>query len=290
MHLTRLPSVEAFTRRVSDFLLAREAEHNLLLGIAATLQTRPEIYDAPPYLAAVEDHGKVIAVALRTPPHNLLLSETVDDAAVDVLAEDARRAYATLPGVLGPVRRSRIFAERWRQLSGQPFRRGMAQRIYQLNAVTPLPTVPGALRRATLDDLALAVEWYGAFSAEAEVAMDPARIERNVRARLTAAESGLAFWVVDGRPVSIAGHGGPTRHGIRIGPVYTPPAERRRGYASACTAALSQQLLDGGRRFCYLFTDLANPTANHIYQEIGYRAVADVDEYRFDAVGAEGIS
>jgi predicted GNAT family acetyltransferase len=92
---------------------------------------------------------------------------------------------------------------------------------------------------------------------------------------------------VDDRPVSLAGYGGPTRHGIRIGPVYTPPAERRRGYASACVAALSQQLLDRGRRFCFLFTDLANPTSNHIYQQIGYRPVSDVDEYRF-GVAADG--
>jgi predicted GNAT family acetyltransferase len=68
---------------------------------------------------------------------------------------------------------------------------------------------------------------------------------------------------------------------MRIGPVYTPPALRKRGYASALTAALSQELLDSGRKFCFLFTDLANPTSNRIYQQIGYQAVCDVDEYRF---------
>jgi predicted GNAT family acetyltransferase len=40
-------------------------------------------------------------------------------------------------------------------------------------------------------------------------------------------------------------------------------------------------MLAEGRRFCFLFTDLGNPTSNHIYQEIGYRPVADVDVYRF---------
>jgi predicted GNAT family acetyltransferase len=40
-------------------------------------------------------------------------------------------------------------------------------------------------------------------------------------------------------------------------------------------------LLGGGRRFCFLFTDLANPTANKIYQAIGYRPVIDVDMYHF---------
>ena len=69
--------------------------------------------------------------------------------------------------------------------------------------------------------------------------------------------------------------------GIRIGPVYTPPALRGRGYASACVARLSQDKLDEGRTFCFLYTDLSNPTSNHIYQEIGYEPVCDVADYRF---------
>jgi uncharacterized protein len=63
--------------------------------------------------------------------------------------------------------------------------------------------------------------------------------------------------------------------------VYTPPELRGRGYASACVAALTQQLLDSGRRFVFLFTDLANPTSNSIYQTVGYRPVSDVDQYQF---------
>jgi len=93
-------------------------------------------------------------------------------------------------------------------------------------------------------------------------------------------DGGIVVWE-EGEPVSLAGFGGPTPNGIRIGPVYTPPGLRRRGYASALTAALTQQLLDGGRRFCFLFTDLANETSNSIYQRIGYRPVSDVDQWSF---------
>jgi len=44
---------------------------------------------------------------------------------------------------------------------------------------------------------------------------------------------------------------------------------------------LSQRQLDRGRRFCTLFTDLANPTSNALYQRIGYRPIADFLEIRF---------
>ncbi|MFN6462352.1 MAG: GNAT family N-acetyltransferase [Nostoc sp. DedVER02] len=50
---------------------------------------------------------------------------------------------------------------------------------------------------------------------------------------------------------------------------YTPPEYRRKGYATACVAALSQKQLDQGCRHCFLIADLANLTANHIYQAIG---------------------
>ena len=45
---------------------------------------------------------------------------------------------------------------------------------------------------------------------------------------------------------------------------------------------VQQAALDDGKRFCFLFTDAANPTSNHIYQEIGYEHVRDVHIYRFD--------
>jgi predicted GNAT family acetyltransferase len=75
--------------------------------------------------------------------------------------------------------------------------------------------------------------------------------------------------------VSVAGYGGDTPNGIRIGPVFTPPELRGRGYATSLVAQLSSRLLAEGRRFCFLYTDLANPTANAIYERIGYVRVCE---------------
>jgi predicted GNAT family acetyltransferase len=67
----------------------------------------------------------------------------------------------------------------------------------------------------------------------------------------------------------------------RVSWVYTPGPLRRRGYAAACVAALSQQVLDRGAEAVMLYTDLANPTSNAVYQRIGYRAVGDAVDLRF---------
>ena len=90
------------------------------------------------------------------------------------------------------------------------------------------------------------------------------------------------MWEDGGEVVALAAFGSPTPGGTRIGPVYTPPGRRRRGYATSLVAALSAWLLEHGRRRCYLYTDLANPTSNAIYRRIGYEQVAESAEYAYE--------
>jgi predicted GNAT family acetyltransferase len=56
-----------------------------------------------------------------------------------------------------------------------------------------------------------------------------------------------------------------------------------RGYGSAVTAAVTAEQLAEGRTFCFLYTDLANPTSNKIYTDLGYEPVCDAVDYAFEA-------
>jgi len=149
-------------------------------------------------------------------------------------------------------------------------------RIYRLNSVAPPTGVSGAPSVASQDDVDHLVEWFSAFQREsgAVSTSDEARIRQLV------ANETILIWR-DPHPVSMVSCYSPTPNGIRISSVYTPPEYRNHGYASAAVAEMSQRQLDAGRTFCYLFTDLANPTSNSIYQQIGYRPVCDVDAYTF---------
>jgi hypothetical protein len=271
--LDRYEEVGTFLAAAGAYLRAREAEHNLLLGIAGTLRDAPEVYDeGPPLLATVADGGTVVAVALRTPPYNLILSEVDDLAAVDALADGLRDEE--LPGVVGPPGAVQRFAERWTERTGDGWEVQLEERIFRLQRVAaPLPP-PGAMRAAELADRDLVVDWIVAFGEEALPETDAARVAESVDDSLAGIGRRIFLWQ-DGEPVSLVGAGGETPNGIRIGPVYTPPRLRGRGYASALTAAVSQAMLDEGRRFCFLYTDLANPTSNKIYQAIGYEPVTD---------------
>jgi len=288
MELTRYQRAIDLPAAAGEFLAAREGEHNLPLGILGTLRDHPEVYPEPPYLAVVRDDGAIALVAIRTPPHNLIVSEAGAPAdrvaaAMAVLVSDVQAVMPDLPGVTGPKATAGPFVERWSAATGSTARLVTAERAFRLSRVIPPPAPPGRWRLAEERDRSLLAAWLLAFHREAlpEEETLP-ELDATVGRWIRGIDRQVYFWEVDGRVVSMVGAGSPTPNGIRIGPVYTPPEARGRGYASALTAATSQDQLDQGREFCFLFTDLANPTSNHIYQTIGYEPVADIDMYRFD--------
>jgi len=283
--LTRFTSASEFRSRTEAFLIQHEAQNNVPLGLITTLLHNPSLYPQPPYLVAVEEASVTLAVAVMTPPYQLVLAHTERREALPLIAHDVRAFRPDLHGVVGPTPASLWFAEIWREQTGQTFRRNMAERIYQLEKVNSVTRVPGTMRAVEADDRSLLLEWLAAFNQEALGEAHPERVERSINNLFQSQRTtrGMFLWMAEGeRPVAMAGYGGVTPNGARVGPVYTPPAERRKGYASALVAELSQHLLDDGRKYCFLFTDLLNPTSNHIYQQIGYAPVCDADEYRFN--------
>jgi predicted GNAT family acetyltransferase len=289
MQLERLSDIGEFAARVEPYLLEHEATHCLILGLLATLPRDPIPADEIPYMALVEDEGAVVLVAMRTQPFNVILSLIASAYAADpsealaLIASDLwARYHDTLPGVHAPVSVARLFAERWRAQSGKVAHLAVQERIYELETVIPVRGVPGTWRRPIETDREVLVRWLDAFAAEALGPKEHLDGAEWVDRYFTSSTRGGYLWEDGGVPVSFVSYGNPTLHGIRIGPVYTPPEQRGHGYASACVAMLSQHLLESGRDFCYLFTDLANPTSNHIYQAVGYNPVSDVDIYEFE--------
>ena len=291
MHATRYSDLATFAARVQPFLFTHEAEHCLPIGILSTRLAGLHESAESPYLACVEeDDGRIALVAIQTPPHNLVLSLLADFAAptasIQALVSDLCAAQRALPGAIGPTILAASFAGAWSKASGVHAEVSRRERIFRLQQVRwPVP-VAGAMRHIEERDRDLLRIWLRDFTREA-LGQAIADIDGEIDSRLRGGVRGMYLWE-DGQPVSLAGFGNPTPHGIRIGPVYTPLELRGRGYASALVAQTSQRLLDEGRRFCFLFTDLANPTSNHVYQQIGYEPVSDVVEFAFQAAASDG--
>jgi predicted GNAT family acetyltransferase len=267
-----------FLERAEGLLLADEARHNLILGLAGTLRDSPEFYREHK-LWLVTDAGEVVGGALRTPPHNLVIAKPRTPAAHEALAA---AIGGPLPGVTAAVPEAESFADAWQAKTRTRRRLRVSQRIYALEEVRPVEGVAGGGRKATDADRPLLRLWLRHFGIEAlREQQDEERTERLLDHRLGSDSAGFVIWE-DGLPVSLAGFGGETPHGVRVGPVYTPPVLRGRGYGSAVTAAVSAERLAAGRRFCFLYTDATNPTSNKIYTEIGYEPVCDAVDYAFE--------
>jgi uncharacterized protein len=277
LRLRRFSDPAAFREEAEAWLLESEAEHNLLLGLVSGLGTSTGNYKPPFYFCTIERDEKVQGCAFRTPPFKLGVTR-MPDQAMPLLVEDVGHVYSELPGVLGPEAVAQRFARLWSQGKGVSAEVGVRQGIYHLTRVAmPEPPAAGRLRSAVQEDLEFLIEWTLAFASDTRMMppLDPRRsVERQV------SEGQMWLWE-DAKPRSMAGVSGYTPQGARIGYVYTPPAFRGRGYASACVAHLSQRVLDGSRKFCFLYTDLSNPTSNTMYRRIGYALVCEVVDYNF---------
>lgn len=224
----------------------------------------------------VRDGGEVVGAAMRTPPFSLSLSPMPTDA-LEVLAGEVLAADPELPGVAGfEATVDGFLAASARR--GGPGADAVSRRLPQLLYEAPsvrVPEVEGDFSFATEVDAELLVAWTDAFGVEVDGPHRPAG-DRRAMVDAAIAEQRDALWRVDGTAVSLAGHAIPvqTPSGAvtRVGPVYTPPELRRRGYAGAVTGRLTQEILARGSR-AILYTDALNPTSNHVYQDLGYELV-----------------
>jgi uncharacterized protein len=272
--------IEAFARLARPLLSAQEALYCLPLGILHSLLHDPGRYSRA-VLLSVHDRTDLIGIAWMTPPHPFGLT-AMEAGVLDELARFCTTLAEPLSGAVGPVPAVDEFARAWLRLTSRKPVSIMRQCIYQLERVQPAerPAALGAMRFATEADRDLLDAWHLAFARDCGLPASDAYV-RELTAQAIRL-SNRVLWEEAGRTVSMAGFGGRTPSGIRISYVYTPPDARARGYASALVAALSQHLLDTGLAFCFLYTDLANPTSNRIYQRIGYRSIGQSAHHTFE--------
>ena len=231
MRIERHDEPAPFFALVAPFLERREAEHNLQLGFRARLEADRHAYGPrDPLLYAVLDGGG--ERSRRSRPRRRRSGSccrrwTTRRSSTRSPTDWRKTARSFRP----PAARSRSPARSpiaGRSLTGlMPFVQ-LDERIYEATAVVHPEGVRGAMRAYTPADRPLAIDWLGAFFAEAMPDSPEGRVERIVDDRAAGIGS-LVLWEDDGEVVSIAGHAGETPNGSRVGPVYTPPELRGRG-------------------------------------------------------------
>lgn len=277
IEVLQIQTASEFLNLSGETLYAREAEYSLMLGLAE-MSVKTNKNSGLFYI--VSSDSKSISFCLVT-DRAAVLSEMPEEA-LRALADQLFFDQVNFPAAIGPVASVQTFAKTWAGVTEKKFKIGMAQKIYQLNQVIQPRSVQGQLILATSEHEELVTKWIYEFSLES-LPHENNSIERAKEFALNKIPKGEVFIWLDetGIPVSMNSVGRPTKHGSSVSGVYTPVMYRRKGFASALVAGTSQHLLDQGKKFCVLYTDLANPTSNKIYQDIGYREIATSVMYIF---------
>jgi predicted GNAT family acetyltransferase len=278
---TTTDAVDEFLAEAGEFLNAEPARNTVILSVTESLKA-----GAAETEGAAETGGgggllfgwwragpgPVSGAFMQTYDFPAFLTSMTSEAAAELAAELAAAGHK-VPGVNAERQAAEAFEAAWRQRTGDAATVHAHMRLYRLGRLTPPEPPPdGAPRVAGDQDRDLLIEWFEAFAREVD---DPPGQDQAAAVDDRLGYGGVTVWEAAGAPVSLAGVTRVTRGMARVAPVYTPPPLRGRGYAGAVTAVVSQGALDAGATEVVLYTDLANPTSNSLYQRLGYRAVED---------------
>jgi GNAT superfamily N-acetyltransferase len=284
-------SLDEFEHAAAAHLLADPIRQTVPLSVLTSLRhAGPSAFGhEPPVLGwHCREDGTVDGVVLQTPPYPLLLSSIPAGSIVGLLA--LLEAGRGLPAAVTLDAASEApFLAAWAASTGGSGSARMRQRLFRLGSlVVPDPGPPGVARVAGPADTELLLAWHDAFAQEAGTAASGTN--RIVADRLS--HGGLMLWEVASQPVAMAGTNRAVAGVVRVSGVYTAPDQRRRGYGAAVTAAVTLAAQAGGATEVVLFTDLANPTSNAIYQRLGYRPVEDrvLLELTADVTSGQAVS
>jgi len=259
---------------LDPLVAARPVEHNVLATVVRDEVRRGATGGSYWF---VRRGIEAVGAAMQTGPAFPMTLSAMAPAAARALADDVARIRPDLPLVIGTADAAASFAGQLASCLRRPVSPVAAQRIYRLGRLVPPANVPGQMRAATARDRERLVEWTVAFRDEAGVPMGSP--EDVVDGKL--ALGLFRLWEDGGAVVSVVAATEPAAGWVRVQNVYTPPEHRGRGYAAALVAAQAAEVRAVDRADLLLYTDLANPTSNGVYQRIGFEPVAELVAYEF---------
>ncbi len=274
--IVRCASAEAFLEKAGNWLAQKEVQNNGCLIVASNLIPKPASERPEHYFWVIEQEETVVGTAFWTPPYKFTVSD-MDKESLMALANAVRDSHPHIPGVGGPKEPAKHFSHFWNLKTQKSPLLEHSMRIYQVEKIISVPMSPGTLQKAQEKNMGLLTEWLLQFHDEISISEEvdeKKMVENYIR------EQRMFVWEDEGYR-AMAAYAGSTLNGVRVNMVYTPPEFRGKGYATSLVATLSQSLLDSGKKFCCLYTDLLNPTSNSIYQKIGYQPVCDWNVYKF---------
>lgn len=284
-HLT--DDAEAFSAQARPLLIEHPVEQTLALTVLERARTGHRWSDEPMVFGWHTDDAaggtgpeRVNGAVLMTPPYPLILAVLAAEH-VSGLVAALREAGQPVPAAAGRDDDVHAFTAAWTR-DGAEQATITRQRLYRLAGLRPLAHPPVGRARAAVDrDVRAMVRWFDAFQAEA--VQGP---KSDSRATVTerVGDGRLWLWEDDiGVAAAVAARQATIAGVARLGPVYTPPERRRRGYGAAVTAACARDALDRDADTVVLFADARNRSADSVYRQVGFERVGDRTTVSFES-------
>jgi len=279
--------VKSYYRDTYETLMRHEAQNliplgNIIIGNAGKDKTGWRD-PANWFMSTVTDNDKIVLIACMTPPNNITpyaVDNKINDEALACLVKGICGTSFTVPGILSEKNLAERFAKNWAAEKGINYHIHKDMRIYELVKVNPEIPLLGTLRLVEEKDMPFLPFWvegfgHDCFGDKIAPGSDPEPYRYNIT------KKSLFVLEHEGMPVSMASKNREMQTVCGVGQVYTPPYFRHKGYASSCVAGVSRLILEKGFKKCVLYTDLANPISNNIYQKIGYVPICDASDIKF---------
>jgi hypothetical protein len=261
---------------------------NLLVSIAYKMTITCKESDER-YILREKDSGKILLIAVRNKPLNVVVGPSKRDEYVVAIARYFAQRYKQdnddLPGIVSSTLLGKVFMDEYfRLVPSKCIEEAQGEHLHVLKTYCPPESIPSdsKMELATSEDQQMLLHWVVQFGKDAGLSdneISSGFLENMMIHRLS--EKAVFLWKVPSPtdpstliPVSMIMKALCTESMYRIACVYTPAEYRGHHYATLLTSTLTHQLaVEGGHR-CILFTDESNPVSNHIYEKIGYRIVA----------------
>lgn len=221
----------------------------------------------------VETLGGATAVARE--PRGIRLGAVASDQ-VNNLVTALLDAAPESSAVEGEGEVAGAFAAAWAVAVGKRVEERGGVRLYQLGELK-VPDTPGGARLAGPAEAELCTDWLTAMAREEDAQRGWTMTRPLTRVQRMIDERRLWVFEDEAGPVALAGHRRPRAGVVRLGPIYTPPYLRRRGYGAALTAQVARKLQPA--EIC-LRTDLGNPHSHRVYQQVGFETLADLRRFQ----------
>ncbi len=258
------------------YLEKKELENNLTLGIINNIEDKSAENNAHSYIS-VTDNDNTEAVSISTSPRIIISGDIQNKTAIKLICNYYKESGHSMSGVIGVKNISKLFAD----YSGLNIFKERGLMVHELVKVNELPESKGSFERVKQEDAELITDYRLSFETETLEFSRSGRDELLKDTLNKIKKENLYCRKVSGEIVSIAAIMRNSKNTGIIGLVYTPKEFRGNGFATGIVSKLSELILNRGLSKCGLFTDISNPTSNHIYKKIGYEPKTEFADIYF---------